>query len=142
MTAGYTDGQGTVAQFSGLRGVFVDTLGRSFVSDSGNHRVRVVSSTGELSAPLAMCHVIVECTFYSVLMVWLVGDVRTFAGSGSGTGLVIADGIGTSAVIPAPFGIYGDSLGILYVGCSSNSANTGSPSLFQINTTSGSCAPL
>jgi sugar lactone lactonase YvrE len=45
--AGLVDGFGTVARFSNIFGVCVDTYGRLFVADTGNKVIRVVESSGE-----------------------------------------------------------------------------------------------
>ena len=44
-TEGYKD-TGTEAKFDGPRGVTVDSSGNLYVADSGNHRIRKITSTG------------------------------------------------------------------------------------------------
>ncbi len=43
-TAGFADGQGAAARFNNPKGVAVDSLGYVYVADTGNHRVRRISS--------------------------------------------------------------------------------------------------
>ena len=44
-TAGFADGQGAAARFNNPKGVAVDSLGYVYVADTGNHRVRRISSS-------------------------------------------------------------------------------------------------
>ena len=43
----YADGQGSYASFNHPSGVAVDTTGVVYVADFYNHRIRLVSATGE-----------------------------------------------------------------------------------------------
>ena len=47
-TSGYADGFGTQAMFSvvGIGGITVDMFGQIFMSDSGNHAIRMISPQG------------------------------------------------------------------------------------------------
>jgi hypothetical protein len=86
-TAGWADGLGSAAMFSGPLGVSVDPVTLSvYVGDWAGNRVRKISPTGLVS---------------------------TVAGSGSGAW---ADGIGTAAFFHLPHGTPVDALGNVYVG--------------------------
>ncbi len=84
-SAAFADGTGTGAAFFFPRGVAVDSSGNVIVADSGNNRIRKVTSGGV---------------------------VTTLAGSGSGT---FADGIGTGAAFSSPRGVAVDSSGNVIV---------------------------
>ena len=45
-SAGYADGQGINARFSGPQGVAVDAVGNVFVSDTGNNKIRKITPGG------------------------------------------------------------------------------------------------
>ena len=82
---GYADGTGTSAQFNSPIGVAVDGSGNVYVADAGNHRIRKVTATGE---------------------------VTTLAGSGVAGDL---DGNDTSAQFNSPIGVAVDAVGNVYV---------------------------
>jgi len=84
-TEGHHDGTGTAAQFNGPSGVTVDSSSILYVADNGNHRIRKITSAG---------------------------DVTTLAGSGIAGS---ANGAGTEAQFYYPSGVAVDSSGILYV---------------------------
>jgi streptogramin lyase len=88
--AGNADGQGTAASFSYPIGVAVDTNGNVYVADYGNHRIRKITASG---------------------------NVTTLAGSGTAG---YANGQGTAASFNAPTGIAVDTNGNVYVGDQSN----------------------
>ena len=93
--AGYADGAGTLALFSGSRGMAVDLNGNVYIADTANHRIRMVTTAGV---------------------------VTTVAGSGVAG---YADGTGTSAKFNSPSGIAVDVKiaapnGMLYVCDSGN----------------------
>ena len=89
-SAAYADGTGTGASFSGPAGVSVDSAGNVFVADTGNHRIRKVTSAGVVS---------------------------TLAGSGSAA---YADGTGTAASFSGPAGVSVDSAGNVFVADTGN----------------------
>jgi sugar lactone lactonase YvrE len=83
--AGFADGPGAAAQFSNPLGLALDGVGNDYVSDAGNHRIRKVRPTGE---------------------------VTSLAGDGT---LGFADGPGPSARFAFPQGLAVDGAGKLYV---------------------------
>ena len=89
-TAGFADGIGTSAKFDLPCGVAVDNAGNVYVSDTKNHRIRKIDSSG---------------------------NVTTLAGNGTGG---FADGQGTSAKFNFPANITIDKAGNLYVADMSN----------------------
>ncbi|MCP5502449.1 MAG: hypothetical protein H7A25_21305 [Leptospiraceae bacterium] len=89
-TAGSADGNGTAASFNTPQGVTVDASGNIYVADSGNYKIRKVTSSGV---------------------------VTTLAGSGSSGS---ADGNGTAASFNTPQGVTVDASGNIYVADSGN----------------------
>ncbi|CAL2084730.1 conserved protein of unknown function precursor containing a T9SS type A C-terminal secretion signal [Tenacibaculum sp. 190524A02b] len=89
---GTTDGNGTSARFNLPIGLTIDASGNLYVTDQGNHSIRKVTPSGE---------------------------VTTIAGSG---GIGSADGNGTSASFNSPVGITVDNSGNLYVSDTGNHA--------------------
>jgi sugar lactone lactonase YvrE len=86
----YADGPGSGARFFWPSGIAIDKAGNLYVADSGNHRIRKISPTGEVS---------------------------TIAGSGA-TGEMgggFADGQGSAALFREPSDIAIDAAGNLYV---------------------------
>jgi hypothetical protein len=83
--AGFLNGQGTSAELDGPGGITADAAGNLYVSDSTNHRIRKISSTG---------------------------NVTTLAGTGVAG---FADGPGASAQFNEPRGIAVDGNGVVYV---------------------------
>jgi sugar lactone lactonase YvrE len=90
---GSADGTGAAAQFNSPIGIASDAAGNLYVADTGNHTVRKVTPTGE---------------------------VTTLAGTAGSFSAV--DGTGLAARFVAPFGIAVDSAGNLYVADTGNHA--------------------
>ena len=84
-TEGFRDGVGTAAEFNNPYGVGVDSSGNLYVTVYGNHRIRKITATGEMS---------------------------TLAGAGTSGS---ADGAGTAAQFYSPTGVTADSSGNVYV---------------------------
>ncbi|MEI6715941.1 MAG: immunoglobulin domain-containing protein [Verrucomicrobiota bacterium] len=82
---GAADGPGSTASFSYPIGICMDGLGSVYVADSGNHKIRKITSSGVVS---------------------------TFAGSGANGA---ADGPGSTASFSSPYGVAVDGLGNVYV---------------------------
>jgi sugar lactone lactonase YvrE len=89
-TAGFADGQGIVASFSGPTGIALDSNENIYVSDGGNNRIRKISPSG---------------------------IVTTLAGSGK---LGSLDGTGPKASFDSPSGVAIDGLGNVYVSDANN----------------------
>jgi sugar lactone lactonase YvrE len=87
--AGYTDANGTSAQFNGPVGVAVDAAGNVYVAERFNNKIRKITP---------------------------VGDVTTLAGSTGG----YADAAGIAAKFSSPFGLTIDATGNLYVSDTGN----------------------
>ena len=137
-TQGYANGIGTAAQFNMPTGVCVDGLGNIYVADCGNHRIRKITSNGNVSTlagstqgyadgvglaanfnyPNGIC-VGPSGNFYvadrnnnRIRKITPTGLVTTFAGSGNNS---FSDGLGISAQFYAPRGICTDISGNIYV---------------------------
>ncbi len=85
-SSGATDGAGSAARFYGPVGVAVDSGGKVYVADAGNHTIRKVTPDGVVS---------------------------TLAGSAGSSGF--ANGTGSLARFNFPTGVAVDSAGIVYV---------------------------
>src|SRR5262245_30273985 len=83
--AGFANSNGQVGQFNRPRGLAIDAKGNVYVSDRGNHAIRIVA---------------------------LNGDIRTLAGSGKEGN---ADGIGSAASFKQPIAVAVDKSGRIYV---------------------------
>jgi serine/threonine-protein kinase len=107
-TPSFADGLGTNAMFSYPFGVAVDSSGNVYVADSGNHRIRKVTSGGA---------------------------VTTLAGTGT---YGFADGPGASAMFRNPSSVAVDSSGNVYVADSGNNQIRKITSAGVVSTLAGS----
>jgi DNA-binding beta-propeller fold protein YncE len=90
--AGSTDGRGSEARFSRPCGLAVDSAGKVYVADSGNHTIRLITPEGVVS---------------------------TFAGVAGKAGRL--DGAATNALFNTPMGVALDGAGNVYVADTGNS---------------------
>jgi hypothetical protein len=100
--AGASDGLVGEARFSEPSGLAFDALGNLFVADSGNHAIRRISTTGEVTtfarfAPLAMTepatmHLAIDAGGNVYMADGLAHVVRKFARDGSASILVGVEG--------------------------------------------------
>lgn len=89
---GFFDDQGAFAEFNNPQGVAVDASGNVYVADTGNHSIRKIDSSG---------------------------NVTTFAGDGTAG---LTNGTGAAARFNTPKGVAIDSLGKVYVADTGNHA--------------------
>lgn len=87
-TAGTSDGSASTARFNAPRGLALDSHGNLYVSDTGNHRIRCIEPSG---------------------------NVTTYAGPTGAAESGFADGVGTAARFKSPDGLTVDGSGNLYV---------------------------
>src|SRR5437868_2579312 len=83
--AGFANSNGQVGQFNRPHGLAVDGKGNIYVSDRGNHAIRIVTQNG---------------------------DIRTLAGNGKEGN---ADGVGSVASFKQPIAVAVDKSGHVYV---------------------------
>ena len=144
-TSGSADGVGTAAQFYSPTGVTADSSGNLYVADYGNHRIRKITATGEMSTLAGSTEgsadgagttaqfngpidVAVDAegnvyvTVYGnhrIRRITLTGEVSTLAGSGTTDkgipGGGFRDGVGTTAQFNGPIDVVVDSEGNVYV---------------------------
>ena len=110
-TSGFLDGIGSVALFSGPKGLGVDGAGNVYVADSNNNRIRKISSSG---------------------------SVTTIAGDGTANYL---DAQGTLAKFNNPVGVAVTSSGVIYVSDASNHRIRVISSTGLVSTIAGSGTP-
>ena len=137
--AGYADGTGAAAQFSGPQGVAVDASGTVYIGDGDNNRIRKISPEGvvtTLAGPgggifggaqfdglrgVAVDSVgtvyVADLYNYRIRKISPEGVVTTLAGSAK---YGHADGTGAAAQFSGPTGVAVDSYGVVYVADSGN----------------------
>ncbi|MGB9687146.1 MAG: NHL repeat-containing protein [Rectinema subterraneum] len=143
-SAGATDGIGAAASFSSPLGAAVDGQGNVYVADTGNHKIRKVSSSGVVSTGAGTGYsgttdstalssqfnfpndlaldasgniYVADTANNKIRKITPQGMVSTLAGSGSAGS---TDGTGTSASFNAPSGVAVDALGNIYVADTGN----------------------
>lgn len=95
-------GAATAAQLSSPGGMAFDAAGNLYISDTGNHRIRVVNNTAG--------------TYFGVAMT--PNNIYTVAGTSSG---LSGDGsAATAAKLSSPYGLAFDTAGNLYIAAFSN----------------------
>ena len=142
-TAGSADGTGTAAQFSGPRGVAVDSSGNVYVADTLNNRIRKITPEGVVTTFAGSTEGFADGTgntaqFYypagvavdssgnvyvtdngnhRIRKITSAGVVSIIAGDGTPG---YANGTGTEAQFNYPYGVAVDSSGNVYVADAGN----------------------
>lgn len=162
--SGYLDGTGTAAQFNNPSGIAVDVFGNLYVADTGNNRIRKISSTGSVTTiaggyltgssdgnatnatfnnPSGIAvdgagNLYVADTLNSrIRKIDSSGNVTTIAGGTPG----FTDGNGTSSQFNTPYGITIDQTGYIYVADTYNNAIREIDPLGNVNTVSSVHSP-
>lgn len=134
---GSADGTRAAARFNMPVGIAVDTTGNLYVTDYGNHRIRMVTATGavttvagsssgsangagaaaQFNGPIGIAVdnggtvYVADYGNNRIRKMTPSGDVSTLAGSTSG----FINGTGTAAQFKGPYGVAVDSAGVVYV---------------------------
>jgi len=158
-TVGAIDGNVSVAQFNGPTGVGVDALGNVFVADYNNHKIRKITTLGEVSTVAgtgiagaangssatasfnhpAIVAVDVNNTLFitdegnnKIRKISAAGEVSTLAGTGT---VGVNDGVADAATFKGPTGICVVASGTVYI------ADYGNHKIRKINTYGYSISP-
>ena len=127
---GYSDGAGTAARFDRPRGVAVDSSGNVYVADTGNSRIRKITSSGVVTTIPGFYVArsvaldgngnlyLPDSNSSTVVRILGSGAVTTIGGTPYVTG--DTDGIGSAAAFSHPTGIAVASDGTIYVADQSN----------------------
>ena len=141
---GTTDGTGSAARFSRIRGIAVDSSGTVYVSDFSNHTIRKITAggvvttlaglagsfgsadgtgnTARFGAPVGIAVdtagtvYVADSNNHAIRKVTAAGVVTTLAGGSSG----FADGTGSAARFALPSGVTVDSAGTVFVADTQN----------------------
>lgn len=145
---GYVDAPGLEARFSVPRGIAADGAGNLYVADTGNHVIRKVTPTGEVTTlaglgnvagfsdgagsaarfrfptgiavdPVSGNIIVADKDNHAIRRITPDGVVTTIAGLGGTFGT--ANGVGAAARFTFPRGVTVDNAGIIYVADASNS---------------------
>lgn len=138
-TSGSTDATGTAASFKGPQAICTDAAGNLYVTDTDNHKIRKITSTGvvttfagsgvmgsangtgtaaSFSNPAGVCAdasgniYVAEYGSNKIRKITPAGVVTTFAGNGTATSV---DGTGTAASFNRPVGICINATGDFYI---------------------------
>ncbi len=145
-SAGSTDGNGGEARFNEPRGVAVDSKGVIYVADTGNHVIRKISPTGDVTTlagtagefgsadgqgrgarfygPAALAIDgsgtlwVADSSNYTIRKITSEGVVTTVAGKARESGS--KDGAGAEARFNYPCGIAVDQAGVIFISDSAN----------------------
>lgn len=128
---GATDATGTAARFQFPAGLAADASGNLYVCDTGNHSIRKITPTGQVTtiaasfnSPTDLCLdaagnlFVADSGNHAIRKISPSGEVSTFVGLAGSTGS--ADGTGTTARFLFPKAIEIDAAGILFVADSGN----------------------
>jgi sugar lactone lactonase YvrE len=144
---GNADGKGNTARFSAPYGIAIDPSGNAYVTDTGNHTIRKISTTGDVTTVAGLSDgtsgsvdgsnsvarfsspsgialdptgnlLIADKGNHTIRKVSTSGEVTTLAGASGSTGAT--DGRGAAARFSAPAGITVGEAGSIYVADSGN----------------------